>query len=79
MPPNVVNTQGRKVRLRSDEPAACLLVFSATLFAMIARGSSTAASMKEGRRGQLTVKSIAMGESRRASVSTKQINFGVFG
>ena len=45
MPPNVVNTQGRKVRLRSDEPAACLLVFSATLFAMIARGSSTAASM----------------------------------
>ena len=71
MPPNVVNTHGRKVRLREMEPAACLLIFSAQRLAMMARGSMAAAATYEGRRGQLTVKSMAIGDSRRASVSTK--------
>ena len=35
MPPNVVNTHGRKVRLRDIEPAACLLIFSVQRVAMI--------------------------------------------
>ena len=71
MPPNVVNTHGRKVRLRDIEPAACLLIFSVQRVAMMARGSMAAAVTYVGRRGQLTVKSMAIGESRRASVSTK--------
>ena len=71
MPPNVVITHGRKVRLRDDDPAACLRIFSVERVAMMARGSMAAAVTYVGRRGQLTVKSMAIGESRRASVSTK--------
>ena len=55
MPPNVVNTHGRKVRLRDMEPAACLRIFSVERVVMMARGSMAAAARYEGRRGQLTV------------------------
>ena len=51
MPPNVVNTHGRKVRLRDMEPAACLRIFSVERVVMMARGSIAAAARYEGREG----------------------------
>ena len=51
MPPNVVNTHGRKVRLRDMEPAVCLRIFSVERVVMMARGSIAAAARYEGREG----------------------------
>ena len=50
MAPNVVMTNGRKVRLRSVEPLVCLAVLSAALEVMMVWGSVVAAGRYEGRR-----------------------------
>ena len=71
MAPNVVMTNGRKVRSRSAEPLACLAVLSAALEVMMAWGSVVAAWRYEGRRGQETVKSMATGCSARAEWRTR--------